>query len=613
MIRIICLCAALACCFVFGECSLVRAQAGELVLAENGVSDYRIVTAPDPSHSTRHGAQELQMFLEQITGVKLPIVSDGQPQTPKEIIVGDNAHLRKLGVPIDFAALGKEGYVIRTVGDSLIIAGGALRGNMYGVYGFLEDHLGCRWFAPGVSRIPKSARLAIGPIDDCQIPALEYREPYVFGCFGADWCARNRMNSNNSRLGAKHGGKVKFGEGFFVHTFARLVPPDKYFREHPEYFSMVKGQRVNGDGIAQNSQLCCTNTDVIRICTEGIREAMRQEPNATVFSVSQNDCDQYCECPTCQALAKQEDSQMAPVLQLVNHVAEAVEKEFPDKIVETLAYEWTCRPPKTLRPRPNVVIRLCSVRVCSFHPIDKCDYMMSRPFSTDLKDWAKIAPRLWIWEYLIDFHHLLLPFPNLRVNGPNIRFFIANNVKGIFEQGAGSTVVDGEFSALRGYVLAKLLWNSNYDANVAINEFLEAYYGKAATPIRAYIDLLHDYVEQKNIHGNEYMAPVDTLHLTDKLLTQANKLWQRAERLVATEPELLERVKLSRMSVDYGILERARLQAQQMLPVNNRFLSMAATRFKPFCKVLQRSDHHIRLDKKAYPRNLARDLQMKME
>ena len=117
------------------------------------------------------------MFLQEMTGAKLPIVSDQQPQGPKEIILGDNAHLRKLGVAIDLAALGNEGYVIRTVGDNLVIAGGQLRGNMYGVYGFLEDHLGCRWFAPGVSRIPKSPRLAIGPIDDRQVPALEYREP----------------------------------------------------------------------------------------------------------------------------------------------------------------------------------------------------------------------------------------------------------------------------------------------------------------------------------------------------------------------------------------------------------------------------------------------------
>ncbi len=163
---------------------------------------------------------------------------------------------------------------------------------------------------------------------------------------------------------------------------------------------------------------------MIRICTEAIREAMRAQPQATVFSVSQNDCDNHCECPKCQALAKQEDSQMAPVLQLVNRVAEAVEKEFPDKIVETLAYQWTRHPPKQMRPRPNVVIRLCSIECCFSHPLATCDSEAeSRRSAPTWKRWAKIAPRLWVWDYTTDFGHYLLPFPNQRVLGPNIRFY----------------------------------------------------------------------------------------------------------------------------------------------------------------------------------------------
>ena len=55
---------------------------------------------------------------------------------------------------------------------------------------------------------------------------LEYREPFTYDCFDGDWCARNRVNSSSGRLEAKHGGKVKFADGFFVHTFNRLVPPD---------------------------------------------------------------------------------------------------------------------------------------------------------------------------------------------------------------------------------------------------------------------------------------------------------------------------------------------------------------------------------------------------
>lgn len=558
------------------------AAAEELILADNGKSAYTIVVADDASPSTKHGAEELQTFFEQITGAKLPIGSDRQPQAAAEIVLGNNARLSELDVKIDFDKLGSEGYVIRTVGNHLVIAGGELRGNMYGVYALLEDHLGCRWFAPGVSRIPRHKRLAVGPINDKTVPVLEYREPFTYDCFDGDWCARNRVNSSSGRLEAKHGGKVRFADGFFCHTFNRLVPPDQYFDEHPEYFSLVKGKRLK-----ERSQLCCTNEDVIRLCTEGIRKAMQGQGDAMAFSVSQNDWHNYCECGKCQALADKEESQMAPVLHLVNRVAAAVEKEFPDKVVETLAYQWTRKAPKTIRPRPNVVVRLCSIECCFSHSLAECDGDANRKFREDAAAWAKIGNRLWVWDYVTDFQQYLLPFPNQRIRNDNIRFFIRHNVRGIFEQDTYNTP-HSELVELGGYMTAKFLWNPDYDEDVAMNEFLAGYYGEAAGPIRRYIDLLHDRAEKENIHVNIWARP-ESPHLTSALLTEADKLWQQAEQRVAEQPDVLRRVQLSRMSVDYAIVERARLMAAGKLPADADFKSMAVRRFPLFIKTFRAS------------------------
>ena len=592
---------------VFGLC-ISSLRAADLMLANNGKSDYKIVTADNASPCTKHAAEELQKFLQQITGVKLPIITDKQPKGPKEIIIGSCDRLKGVDLKLDLATLGKEGYLIRGVGDNLVIIGGPLRGNLYGVYGFLEDHLGCRWFTPTVSRIPKLPLLVVGALDDKQIPALEYREPLLADCYDGDWCARNRMNSSAGRLEEKHGGKVKFGDGFFCHTFNGMVPPDKYFKEHPEYFSLVKGKRLG-----ENTQLCCTNPDVIRLCTEAVQAARRAQPQSTVFSVSQNDWDNHCECDACQALAKEEDSQMAPVLQLVNSVAKAVEKEFPDKIVETLAYQWTRKAPKELKPRPNVVIRLCSIECCFSHPLATCDSPQNKAFCADVETWAKLAPRLWVWDYTTDFPNYLLPFPNQHVLGPNIRFFVAHNVKGIFEEDTYQTT-NSEMAELDGYLMAKALWNPKYDLNRGAVEFLIEYYVEAAAPIRQYLDMLHKRVEREKIHVNIWAQP-DSPHLTDELLIKANELWQEAEDLTSSSPIILRRVKLSRMSVDYAIVERARLQAQKKLPANETFQSLAAERFKPFMEVLKSSNlTHLRegppFDKEAYRRDLAKDLQI---
>jgi len=583
--------------------TISSAAAADLVLAENGASTYRIVRPADPSPSTRHAAEELQTFLEEISGARLPIVADSEAPAEHEIVLGNNARLGKLGVEIDFAALGKEGYVIRAVGERLVIAGGEPRGTLYGVYGLLEDHLGCRWFAPGVSRIPEHRRLVLPAIDETKVPVLEYREPFTYDCFDGDWCARNRVNSHAGRLEAKHGGKITFGRGFFCHTFNRLVPPGKYFDEHPEYFSLVKGKRLK-----ERSQLCCTNEDVIRLCTEGVLEAMRQDPGGFVFSVSQNDWHNYCECEKCQALAEREGTQMAPVLHLVNRVAEAVEKQFPDKAVETLAYQWTRKAPKTMRPRPNVIVRLCSIECCFAHPLESCTSEANRKFREDAAAWAKVCDRLWVWDYVTDFRHYLLPFPNQRVRRANIRFFIRHNVKGIFEQDTYNTP-DSELAALGGYLTAKYLWNPDYDEETATREFLAGYYEKAAGPVQKYLDLLHDRVKDEDIHVNIWAGP-ESPHLTDELLVEADKLWQEAERAVAGKPEVLTRVRRSRMSVDYAIAERARLQTAGKLPKNEALMTLARARFAPFTETLTASPlTHLRewnaVDKADYAAKLA--------
>ncbi len=531
-----------------------------LTLVENGTVRTRIVVTEDAPPATRHAAEELQRFLGEMSGAAIPIVSDAARAHRGDIVLGRNAQQKRFAKDIDFAALGTEGYVLRTRGGRLIIAGGEPRGTMYGVYALLEDVLGCRWFTPEVSRIPKVASIRVPALDETHIPALEYREPFTAECREADWAARNRMNSSASRLDETHGGKVTyFG---FVHTFESLVPPAQYFDTHPEYFSLVKGKRLG-----ERSQLCTTNEDVVRIITEDVRKRMREHPEATVFSVSQNDWYNFCECDKCTAMAKAEGSQIAPVLWMVNRVADAVKDEFPDKLIDTLAYQWTRKPPRTMRPAKNVVVRLCSIECCFSHSFEKCDSKENRAFVEDVKGWSTMCDRLWVWDYVTSFAHYLTPFPNLRVRDDNIRFFAKHHVTGIFEQDVYTTE-NGELSGLSGYLGAKLLWNPDYDENTAINEYLEGVYGAAAAPIRQYIDLLHDHVERENHHVMIWAAPSEN-YLNEGLLEKADALFDDAERAVANAPDVLARVQTARLSVDYAIIERARQRGDRPYKIDH--------------------------------------------
>ncbi|MBM3499499.1 MAG: DUF4838 domain-containing protein [Armatimonadetes bacterium] len=536
-----------------------RCQA--LTLTQEGKSDYVVVVAAEASPSEQHAAEELQRFLREISGAELPIVGDDQPLAAHEIILGvDNAHLGQVFPDLPLPVFGKEGFWIRTAGERLIILGGKPRGTLYGVYAFLEDYLGCRWFSSKVSRIAKRPTIELGEINDTQVPALEYREPFYWDAFDGDWAARNKANSQTARLEEKHGGKITYYP--FVHTFNNLIPPEQYFAEHPEYFSEIDGKRVGG-----NTQLCLTNPDVLRLTIAKVREWTESHPGVNIISVSQNDWGNYCGCANCAAIATAEESQAGPLVAFVNQVAEAIAQDYPDVAIDTLAYQYTRKPPKAIRPHPNVIIRLCSIECCFSHPLATCDYPQNVSFRDDIVGWSKLCDRLYVWDYVTSFANYLNPFPNWDVLGPNIRFFVDNGVKGIFEEGNYNSP-GGELAELRAYIMAKCLWDPAYDPDRAMTEFLEGYYGPAAPPIRAYIDLLTAKVRDENLHMHIWEGPYARF-LTEDVLTRANELLDEAERLAQGDPELLHRVQVARVPLLFVAVSRYEAPPRQTWTVRD--------------------------------------------
>jgi hypothetical protein len=434
---------------------------------------------------------------------------------------------------------------------------------MYGVYTFLEEHLGCRWFSSKVSHIPKRKRIEIGPINDTQIPILEYREPFYTDAFDADWAARNKMNSNSARLDEQRGGKVAYSH--FVHTFYPLLPPEQYFAEHPEYYSEIDGKRI-----VERGQLCLTNPDVVRLVTERVKQWIRESPQATIFSVSQNDWHGWCQCKLCREVDEREESHSGTMLHFVNQIAEGIESEYPDVAIDTLAYQYTRKPPKYVRPRPNVIVRLCSIECCFSHPLETCE--MNASFKADIEGWSKVSNRLYIWDYVTNFSHYIQPFPNFDVLKPNIQFFVNHGVKGIFEEGNYSGGGGGELAELRAYVMAKVLWNPDYDAQKAMNEFLVGYYGKAFTPIREYIDMLHNKVREDNIHMTIRARP-DSEFLAPEIIRRANELFDEAERL-ADDDDVLHRVHVARLPIQYVQISTLSEDAPKRQKLIDRFFEV---------------------------------------
>ncbi|NLE59225.1 MAG: DUF4838 domain-containing protein [Planctomycetes bacterium] len=514
--------------------------ASVVVVATNGRPQAVIVVAEDAAPAEKHAGQELALFLKQTTGADFEVKSSAADDRSRLLVGPAAARLTDPRFTTD--GLGAEGLIIRTTGKDLILAGGRPRGTLYAVYTFLEDHVGCRWWAPGASSIPKKPTLVFDNLDVKYIPPLEYREPFWFSGFDGDWAARNKSNGATPRLEDKHGGKHVI-QGF-VHTFNGLIPPAKYFNEHPEWFSEIQSKRVQ-----EHSQLCLTNEQMRAELVKNLKDQLRKNPSATMASVSQNDWANNCQCPRCTAVDKEEGSPAGSMIRFVNAVAEEIEKEFPNVAISTLAYQYTRKPPLKVRPRPNVVVWLCSIE-CSFSKplIDE----RNADFRRDIEGWSQICKRLYVWDYTTNFAHYVMPHPNLNVLGPNVKFFANHNVVGLFEQGAYHTN-GAEMMELRTWVLAKMLWNPSLNADELIDEFLNGYYGPAAPHVRAYLDTIHQAVAAGGDHLGCF-SPLDAKFLSLDTLSAGWKHLQTAEKAAGSDDTLLLRIRTAQLPVLYTFI-----------------------------------------------------------
>ena len=382
-------------------------------VAREATSSYVIVVGAEAIPAEKHAAEEFQHYVEKSTGVRLPMTHN--PGERKAVYIGPSRALRELAPNVLKEDLGSEEYLLETRQGNLIVLGGRPRGTMYGVYGFLEEFMGCRWFTRDVEKIPRHETFVIPSLDRREKPAFEYREPFFREAFDKNWAARNRVNSIHSHLDESVGDKIHMTG--FVHTFNRLVPPEKYFDEHPEYFSMIDGKRT-----AERSQLCLTNPEVLQIVTDGVFKWIEENPKSTIFSVSQNDWEGPCECPKCRAIDEAEGSHAGTLIAFCNKVAEAVAERYPDKYIDTLAYMYTQKPPKNIRPHPNLIVRLCHMAPsCDSHPLATCP--KNAAYVEDLRGWTAITDKVYVWHYVTNFSHYLMPFPNFNAIRRDIPFY----------------------------------------------------------------------------------------------------------------------------------------------------------------------------------------------
>lgn len=515
---------------IFGSCN----RADQLILVNNSKSEYKIVIGENPSQFEQSAAFEFQYYIEQISGAKLEIVTDTFAADKYEIIIGNTGRKLPAALLAEKEQLNEDGFIINTDDQKLFIVGGKGKGVLYGVYTFLEDYLDCRKFSSKVTIIPEKEKITIGSISVNEEPAFQFRELHM-----PDARADSSFRTWH-KLDFKEG---EYEWGMFVHTFDDLIPVEKYFESNPEYFSLLNVQRI------PDGQLCLSNPEVFDIVIEGLVERMAEKPEALYWSVSQNDTYKPCECDNCKEEYESYGGYSGAMIHFVNNVA----AEFPDKVVSTLAYQYTRAAPENIIPADNVNIMFCSIECNRSKPLPTDP--SSASFRKDTEDWCQLTDNIFMWDYVVQFRNLLSPFPNLRVLQPNLQYFRDFGMQMMFQQGSGGLV--SEFYELRQYIIAKLLWNPDEDVEAIIDDFVNGYYGPAGKFIRQYINTMHDALDQSGGDLGIYGYPYDGIntYLTPELIKTYEGIFDKALNSVADSPEFLKRVKIARLPLEFAILD----------------------------------------------------------
>jgi hypothetical protein len=514
---------------------LASAQEVPIILVENGKSKWHIHAVG--GDSAQAAAHYIQSSIRSLTGVTLPIVNSRKAPC---IIIGTRYDIA-LAHERDYRMFThKVDQFVMPFGNRICVASTPKGDLMWAAREFLMYLNGTEMLAPGVVSFSQVPVLRFHKQQLEESGSFAFRMAYYSPAINREYAAWNKL-----RRVIKSDDSVVLDWGLWVHTMHRFVPPSQ-FDAHPEYFAERNGVRVP-------DQLCLSNREVLRITVNSLRRMMRSKPYRNYWSVSQMDNFNHCQCALCHRTDSIEGSPSGSILRFANAVAES----FPNKVISTLAYQYSRTAPKVTKPRSNVNIMLCSIEEDRSRPIASRDQPGS--FTADLRAWSALTHNIIVWDYVINFSHLLAPFPNWKVLGPNLQLFRDAGVPMMFEQGLSSP--GGEMPEFRCYLLAKLLWNPDLNVDSLRTHFMNTFYGDAGVYIDKYTRLLEEELDKSGKALTLYEHPQSHKdgYLSPENLGKYKMLFNSAEAAVMDEDTIYQwRVEDARLGIMYAELEIAR-------------------------------------------------------
>lgn len=599
---------------------MVRAHAADAppyVLVKDGEPRCAVIVPARASVVERHAADELRQFLNKVSGAE--VAERGHREAGLfSIFLGTPAtcpEIGSFGVREEVERLSSEGFLLQADDRGLLIAGRTPRGVLYGVYAFLEEQIGLRWFFPGEAGeyCPSKPTVAIGRIRESQEPAFTTRS-LCLTCtsIGArmidtwNWMVRNRMQI---RAHSKHIYRMhpeEFAKRDAVakgggHVLKRLVS-DSLFEGHPEYFGLVRGQRLRQARTERGvTQPCTSHPRVIDLAERGIVSYFNDVPRGGLFYLGNNDGSGWCECRACAALdpAWERKRSLVPTrfYTFTNAVCQGVHRQCPNAELWGWGYQAFQQPPTRVEPDPRLRILIALHGRCFRHSLGDTSCPANEKYRSLLGKWLEFGNEIIAREYYSCFVDTRGPTPDSivylsmeRIVAEDILYHHRIGMRGWIDE---VPPPDGRFGPAWDrreireswrarfriyYVAAKLLWNPRQNVDELLRDLDEKVYGPAASAMAKYRALLGECWRETPGHFT-YGTPYASI---GRCLARPGA----KEQLLACLAEAQEAARGSKL-----VLVR--------IALDREYLALAWERTYHLCQAMPSRDVHVRRRERA--------------
>jgi hypothetical protein len=536
--------------------------------AEQRLADFRrVVVADEPNGVEKAAAEELAAYAGRIVGSKIEIVPLAKWSASDEglsFFVGTAAAERALGERLK--PWKDEEHLLRTTPQGLAIAGNdadgdpwsqrTSAGSMLAVYTLLDDHLGCRWFWPGPfgEHVPTNADAVVPELNVRATPRFAIRSfshGYSSYHTKAFYDAAKRYD-RRARLGWVR--SAVFGHSWFD---AFNLRNDESFKQHPEWFALVKGER-------RPPQMCTTNPEVIDRVVEHVLNG-----KSDIMHISPSDGGGFCECERCRALDVPgliaydgKSPQLSDrIFTYANEVARRVREQDPQKGCGMFAYTFYNKPPLRIeRLEPNLFLSFVYQSAAQRDPENL------KEWRENVGGWQKLGAKMVVREGWGNHYYFDLPFLHPRQ--------IISNLGEAQRLGFMAAYGDGSKNfatcAPNYWALSRMLWDPARDPAAVMPEFYRSAYGPVAPQMQAFFEtyersLDEHWAERERVlpttgiaYANiiaswRYLIPTSAVDAAEKHLVEAERL--------APPGEYRDRVAFHRFGHDYTRVMLALLEA----------------------------------------------------